>query len=317
MFRFNRAHPGLKCVPRHPITEYRFAASKKTMASGNTKIEPLKTLHEQATALEASILECLAKPAKRPVHKLRTSTRRIEAQLQLLSTFPELPSHAKPAQKVLRALKKMRQAAGVVRDIDVQQELVAETTPKKNGSQSADDVRKDARQLRQDLQRWRDKHADELVTLLKQQKTDLPLAFKNLFDSLEGADSLALSEADLTSRVRAWYSENVPEPAPDLDDIEHLHDIRKQAKLARYLAESAPSSAAKARRLASQFEDLQEAGGQWHDWLLLSEIARKYLGNSAELPKRYAARAQKSLKQFERQIEKMNGRTARSDQQAA
>jgi CHAD domain-containing protein len=287
------------------------------MASGNNKIEPLKTLREQAAALEASILECLAKPAKRSVHKLRTSTRRIEAQLQLLAMFPELPARAKPAQKVLRLLKKIRQAAGVVRDIDVQQDLVAESTPKKSGSQSADDVRKDARQLGQDLKRWRDKHADELVELLQQQKTDLPLTFKNLFDSLEDAGSLAISEADLTSRVRAWYSENTPDAAPDLDDIDHLHDIRKQAKLARYLAESAPASAAKARRLASQFEDLQEAGGQWHDWLLLSEIARTHLGNSAELPQRYAARAEKCLKQFERQIEKMNARTARPHAQAA
>ncbi|HEX3572370.1 MAG TPA: CHAD domain-containing protein [Acidobacteriaceae bacterium] len=287
------------------------------MASGNTKIQPLKTLREQSTALEASILECLAKPAKRPVHRLRTSTRRIEAQLQLLALLPEVPSHAKPAQKVLRLLKKVRRAAGVVRDIDVQQDLVMETTPKKRDSQSADDVRKDARQLRQDLKRWREKHADELVQLLKKQKTDLPLAFKVLFDSLEDADSLAIGEADLTSRVRTWYSENVPEPAPAPDDIEHLHDIRKQAKLARYLAESAPASAADARRLASQFEDLQEAGGQWHDWLLLSEIARTHLGNSAELPQRYAARAEKFLKQFERKIEKMNTRTARSHAQAA
>jgi CHAD domain-containing protein len=287
------------------------------MASGNTNIEPLTTLREQSTALEASILECLARPAKRSVHKLRTSTRRIEAQLQLLAMFPEVPPHTKPAQKVFRALKKIRQAAGVVRDIDVQQDLVAESTPKKSGSQSADDVRKDARQLGRDLKRWREKHAEELVELLKQQKTDLPLAFKDLFDSLEDARSLAISEADLTSRVRAWYSENTPDTAPDLDDIDHLHDIRKQAKLARYLAESAPASAAKARRLASQFEDLQEAGGQWHDWLLLAEIARRQLGNSAELPKRYAARAEKCLKQFEREIEKMNAHTARSEAQAA
>lgn len=287
------------------------------MASGDSKIQPLKTLREQSTALDASILECLAKPTKRPVHKLRTSTRRIEAQLQLLATFPELPAHAKRTQKILGLLKKIRRAAGVVRDIDVQMDLIAETTPKKTGSQSANDVRKDARQLRQDLKRWREKHADELVELLNQQKTNLPLAFKDLFDSLEAAGSFAITEADLTSRVRAWYSQNIPESAPDLDDIEHLHDIRKQAKLARYLAESAPESAARARRLASQFEDLQEAGGQWHDWLLLSEIARTNLGNSAELPKRYAARAEKCLRSFERRIEKMNEQTARSHSQAA
>jgi len=287
------------------------------MARSTTAADPLKTLREQATALEASILECLAKPTKRPVHKLRTSTRRIEAQLQLLSMFPELPSHEKPRQKVLKLLKKVRRTAGVVRDIDVQQELLEKAASKKRSSQSGNDVRKDARQLEQDLRGWRDKYADELIELLKQVKIDLPLALKKLFESLTEADNLAVSEADLTLLVRNWYGQNTPVAAPDLDDIEHLHDIRKQAKLARYLAESAPASALSAHRLASEFEDLQEAGGQWHDWLLLAEIARRNLGDSAELPKRLAARAEKSLRQFERQIERMNAHNPQPHAEAA
>jgi len=272
------------------------------MARSTTAAEPLKTLREQATALEASILECLAKPTKRPVHKLRTSTRRIEAQLQLLSMFPELPSHEKPRQKVLKLLKKVRQTAGVVRDIDVQQELLEKAAPKKRSSQSGNDVRKDARQLEQDLRDWRDKHADELIELLKQVKIDLPLALKKLFESLTDADTLAVSEADLTLLVRNWYGQNTPVAAPDLDDIEHLHDIRKQAKLARYLAESAPASAVSAHRLASQFEDLQEAGGHWHDWLLLAKISSKELGKSAKLPARFAAHADRSLAAYKRRL---------------
>ena len=263
------------------------------------------------------MLECLAKPAKRSVHKLRTSTRRIEAQLQLLSMFPELPPHDKPRQKVLKLLKKVRQTAGLVRDIDVQQELLEKAAPKKRGSQSSGDVYKDVRQLVQDLKRWREKHANELVDLLRREKVDLPIALKALFDSLKDSGDLAVSEADLTSLVRTWYSQNVTVAAPDLDDIEGLHDVRKQAKLARYLAESAPASAVKARRLAAEFEDLQEAGGQWHDWLLLAEIARRELGNSAELPKRLAARAEKSLRQFERCIEKMNAHSPPPHAQAA
>lgn len=276
------------------------------MARSTSATEPLTNLREQATALEASILECLAKPTRRPVHKLRTSTRRIEAQLQMLSMFPELPPHDKPTQKVLKLLKKVRRTAGVVRDIDVQQDLLLKASPKKRSAPSAKDVGKDARQLGQDLKRWRDKHAQELVDLLKQVKIDLPLAFKDLFNSLDSSQSLAISEPDLTALVRSWYSQNVAVAAPDMDDIEHLHDIRKQAKLARYLAESAPKCALKAHRLASEFEELQETGGQWHDWLLLSEIARRELGNSHELPKRLAARAEKSLRQFERRIERMN-----------
>jgi CHAD domain-containing protein len=167
------------------------------------------------------------------------------------------------------------------------------------------------------MRSWRQKHADELVQLLRKDKEDLPIVLKELFDALEQAKSLAISESDLTSLVRSWYFQNTPAEPPEMDDIEHLHDIRKQAKLARYLAESAPESASAAHRLAARFENLQEAGGQWHDWLLLSEIARTRLGNSAELPRRMAARAQKSLREFERRIEKMNGQHTRSYASAA
>jgi CHAD domain-containing protein len=276
------------------------------MARSTSTTLPLKTLRDQATALEASMLECLAKPAKKSVHKLRTSTRRIEAQLELLAMLPELPSHDKPKQKLLRLLKKLRQAAGDVRDLDVQRDLIAEATPKKRGPQPGGNLRKEARQLRQELKKQRDNHAEQLSALLKQEKADLPLAFQQFFDSVGELDSLSINEPDLIALVRTWYGQHAPSTPPALDDVEHLHDIRKEAKLARYLAESAPRSATRARKLAAEFEELQEAGGQWHDWLLLSEIARDELGDTAELPRRFAARADKALKQFERRIEKMS-----------
>jgi CHAD domain-containing protein len=290
----------------------------KAMArSTSTNALPLKTLRDHATALEASILECLAKPAKKSVHKLRTSTRRIEAQLELLAMLPELPAHDRPKQKLLKLLKKLRQAAGQVRDLDVQRDLIADSTSKKRGPQAGDTIRKEARQLRQELKSQRNKQADDLVTLLQQEKADLPLAFKQFFDSLGDFDALRVSEPDLIAAVRTWYTQRAPSSPPALDDVEHLHDIRKEAKLARYLAETAPSSARKARRLAAEFEELQEAGGQWHDWLLLSEIARAELGDSAQLPRLFAARASKSLKQFERRIEKMSPQPTASPAKAA
>jgi len=282
------------------------------MARSTSTAQPLKTLREQATAIEAAMLECLAKPAKRSVHKLRTSTRRIEAQLELLAMLPELPQHAKPREKLLRLLKKVRQAAGDVRDLDVQRDLIAEALPKNARGHKAEDLRKEARQLKQALKQKRDQLADELLTVVKAEKADLPLAFTRLFDSLENAGSLSISESDLTALIHTWYSQHTPAAPPDIDDVEHLHDIRKFAKLARYLAESAPKSAESSRRLAARFEDLQEAGGQWHDWLILAESARNQLGGSAQLPIEFAARAEKCLKSFERRIEKMTASTTQA-----
>ena len=285
------------------------------MARSATNALPIPTLRELATSLEASMLECLAKPAKRSVHKLRTSTRRVEAQLELLAMLPELPAHAKPREKLLRLLKKLRRAAGEVRDLDVQRDLIADDTPakrsakSKSSSQSAE-LRKEAGQLRRELKTRREKLANDLVDLLKQEKAQLPLVFGQLYDSLKPAESLSISQSDLTSLVCTWYNRRASATPPDPADTELLHNIRKQAKLARYLAESAPESASKAQRLAARFEDLQEAGGEWHDWLLLAELARNELDRSALLPGRFTAHADKALRIFERRIAKMTSKTS-------
>jgi CHAD domain-containing protein len=276
----------------------------RSTSIASTAALPLEVLREQATALEASMLECLARPAKRSVHKLRTSTRRIQAQLELLAMLPELPPHSKPRQKLHQFLKKLRRAAGAVRDLDVQCDLLVEFDSPKGGRQS-DDLRKEARELRRYLKSDREKHAEALLGILKQEKADLPIVFHQLNDALKPARSLSVSDADITSLVLTWYRRRSPAAAPGHDDVEQLHQIRKQAKLARYLAESAPESAAKAHRLAVKFEALQEAGGEWHDWLLFAELARKQLGDSALLPQRFSTRAEKSLRVFERRIAKM------------
>ena len=274
------------------------------MARSTTSALPVQLLRDQTTALEASILECLARPAKRSVHKLRTATRRIEAQLELLAMLPHLPPHAEPRQKLLRLLKKLRRAAGIVRDLDVQRDLIAGIETRKRGKKVIE-MNKEAAELRRLLKRDREKNARALTEVLKDEKTKLPELFKQLHDALKPARELSLPEADLTALVRTWYTRRSPAAPPDHNDVDRLHDIRKQAKLARYLAESAPGSAPRAHRLAARFEALQEAGGEWHDWLLLAELAHKQLGSSAELAQRFCSRSDKALRLFERRIAKM------------
>ena len=96
-----------------------------------------------------------------------------------------------------------------------------------------------------------------------------------------------------------WTEAPAP-PAPD--DTAQLHELRKRAKLARYLAESAPRSAVAAQRLAKQFATLQQAGGEWHDWLVLAQVAAGELGPSATLSQRFAAHADHALHAFRRRL---------------
>jgi CHAD domain-containing protein len=270
------------------------------MAKATHPTHPVQTLRETVVSLQASIRACLGHPGKAAVHQLRTSTRRIEAQLELLSLLPNLPPHKQQKLEALALLKRLRHAAAQVRDIDVQLDLIHEKAAAEIGDPGAR-YRKELRRLRLALKHKRDEHAATLRRLLRKHRTQVMLAFEDLLNALEPAESVALTEADLIALVRHWYS-NSHQPASAPADATALHEIRKRAKLARYLAESAPESAAKAHRLAARFEQLQQAGGTWHDWLLLAQLATRKLGHSAELPPRFAAQADRSLRTFQHHL---------------
>ena len=56
---------------------------------------PVKILHEHLRELEGAITACLADPGHKPVHKLRTETRRVEALLVLLAWYRNFPNIAR------------------------------------------------------------------------------------------------------------------------------------------------------------------------------------------------------------------------------
>lgn len=270
------------------------------MAKATHAAHPIQTLRETAISLQASIRACLAHPGKAEVHQLRTATRRIEAQLELLSLLPGLPPHRPQKLAALALLKRVRRAAAQVRDVDVQLGLLREKAPAEIGDPGAAH-RKELRRLRLALKRKRDEHAGSLRRLLRKHQTDVLLIFDELLSALEPAESLALTEADLIALVRTWYTDHHPLASASADPIA-LHKIRKRAKLARYLAESAPQSATRARRLAARFEQLQQAGGTWHDWLLLAQLATRKLGESSELAQLLSENATHTLTAYQRQL---------------
>jgi len=277
------------------------------MAQADQSAHPVQQLHEAVAALEASALLCLTKPGKIAVHRLRTSTRRVEAQLELLSMLPGLPPHQQPARKSVRLLKQLRQATGQVRDIDVQRDLIRSevAASKTEGAPSPDgQMRREARRLRRVLKRTGEDAADRLLRLLRKQRARLPIVFAELLDALAPAGPVALNEAELIALARDCYRNrripSLPDAAPQ--GPAELHQIRKRAKLARYLAESAPQNFLQARRLAASFEALQQAGGEWHDWFILAGAAAAELGASAILPQRFAEHANRARRKFQRQL---------------
>jgi CHAD domain-containing protein len=67
-------------------------------------------------------------------------------------------------------------------------------------------------------------------------------------------------------------------------DASNLHDFRKGAKKARYVAELAAQGDAQAKQVGETLKKLQDEIGDWHDWLVLAEEAHTALGEQATEP---------------------------------
>jgi CHAD domain-containing protein len=255
--------------------------------AADTIAHPIGALRELVTSLKAAITLTLAKPKPKPAHQLRTISRRIEAQLELLSLLPDLPEHAKPAKKSRKLLGKLRRAAGHVRDLDVQRDLTESKS-------------KEARHLRRVFKRQRKREADRLLHTIQKHQPKLTLALEALLKALASAESFTLSAPRLVQLTLDWYTHNIPATAEDSDQ---LHTIRKSAKLARYMAESAIGLSQSTRKLAQTFESLQQSGGEWHDWFTLADIARRELGKSSPLSQSFAQRREQFLTAYRQHLE--------------
>jgi CHAD domain-containing protein len=274
---------------------------------------PIQIFHEQVEALDAAMVISRASPKKEPVHDLRTAARCVEAQLTLLDLLRGLPPHKDQSDEVRKRLKKVRQATSVVRDLDVQRDLIQgdASAKAKWGKTSRDDsMRRDAKQLRKHLKKRREYRAIELVQVIRAEEPKLALALLNLEDALKPAKDRAVSATQLAMRIERWFCPNAKHfrqaaaavstrtkkknhTANHVQSIEMLnedalHNLRKRAKLCRYMVESLPPDFLMAKQMASRFKVIHEAGGYWHDWLLLLEIAANREGKHAGLTERYA-----------------------------
>jgi len=225
--------------------------------------QPVTVFLRQSLALKTAIASCLKEPAQKPVHKLRSSTRRLEATLELLNFSTDLAVRRK-SRPLRKALRKIRRAAGSVRDLDVHRYLL------KSFKKGADIVRLD-----HDLASQREKAAKVLGDHLKKSEKKIGELLRDLETALKPTFGLEVSGKDLVRLTRSWFAKKACDLDPQEDD--QLHSIRKAGKTARYIAESGVETSKVTAALASRFERAQETLGAWHDHLLLLEEARAVL----------------------------------------
>jgi len=193
------------------------------------------------------------------VHGFRTTTRRLQTLLKQL-----LPERDRNQKKLLKMLDRIRKGAGRVRDLDVQLEALRSLKVPQEPRRKT--------QLMHGLIELRAKHEKKLRKMLtkaviREIRKRLKRAAKELrTDTTRDALSVARS-----------MLKGIGRPAgPVTEDL--LHQYRMVAKRARYAAEFAPKSV-DATQFIAQVKRLQDAIGNWHDWLTLTQSASKRLGD--------------------------------------
>jgi CHAD domain-containing protein len=220
----------------------------------------LKPLHSliQSTKVSRADLD----PER--VHKLRTTTRRVEAILSAVQV-------AKPQaqRRLLRSLKKIRRAAGVVRDMDVLTGKAADVSVAKE--------RNCQLKLLQHLGEKRQVKAEELARAMKkhgkQIRDELKRCEKEVKPLLSAKQGSRQVEEEAHASARALELSMELRRFSKLGRA-NLHEYRKTGKQLRYVLQMAQM---KDEALLGGLRQMQDAIGEWHDWQELVGITSKVL----------------------------------------
>jgi CHAD domain-containing protein len=213
--------------------------------------------------LERDLLKLSSKLKPQSVHGFRTGTRRVQTLLEELA-----PDRTRNDKKLLNLLRRIRKRAGKVRDLDVQlSALRSLKIPQEPRRKTL---------LLQSLIELRAEHEKKLRKALTKETTRevrkrLRRAAKDLKPETLG-DPLVVARQMMT-RVR-------PQDPPT---NEVLHQYRIAGKRARYAAEFAIKSP-EVDQFIAQLKRAQDALGDWHDWLMLTQSAAKRLGDVHQSP---------------------------------
>ncbi len=229
-------------------------------------------------------------PTVDEVHDLRTRARRVEYILEAL----ELDS-AKNEKKILGHLKSIRTRAGEVRDRDVFTSYVV-------GLGTEDEPGCVIRLLHH-LGVERHRHATKLHSLMQRDAKELR---RRLSRSQRKVKSLVKRFAKTRGKVTS-KDKSRAEQAPlhavslalrlskELAAVTHLgpnnlHSYRIEVKRLRSVLEMADEETSEQHQLMKELKQVQDAIGEWHDWVELTGIAREVLqhGTNCSVVKRTA-----------------------------
>ncbi len=256
---------------------------------GVGKLFPMTLTETRFKSLASELLSSIAKTkgnaSAKDVHRLRTSTRRMESFIDYLH-----PQMTRKQADALQDLSALRKRAGKVRDLDVQMDLLKEGISNESATM-------DRRRLTQSLQEKRDRQLKRLVAAARKvERSRLFIHLQRIEaqamaqpDSF-GDDSTPLRQAEtqLTELAAEYVSHAKMKPR-------RLHALRTRMKLIRYQAELAAESDEQ-KQFLEAMKSVQDVLGEWHDWEALYAVAEKFFRNRANCPLLVEARALRTSK---------------------
>lgn len=212
--------------------------------------------------LEQDLVKLCSKPQAENVHRFRTGTRRLQILLGELS-----PKLDRSQKKLLKLLGRIRKRAGKVRDLDVQ--LAALRALK---------MPQEPRRKTQLINHLIELRGEQEKKLRKAVDGDTVREIRKRLKRASKDFNPEASRDPLT--VARGMLEKIGRGDGEVSEA-MLHQYRIVSKRARYAAEFAQPSS-EADHFIAGLKRLQDAVGDWHDWLTLTQTASKNLGEVRE-----------------------------------
>jgi CHAD domain-containing protein len=243
--------------------------------------------------------ECGDKPTRKRVHSLRVATLRLKAEVDFWLLDQDAAIQAGDAAKIWKKhAAKLRKALSPLRDTDIQLEMLSQMRAASAGggdkAQLSPEWLAELKKLEDELQKQRSSAQKKLLAEIGDRGARLERSSKELQDHLAALTPTPWAASDRNRAIRGLIAGLATE-LPTLN-ADNLHEFRKQAKTARYLADVSAKSDLYAARQATLLKKMQNAAGEWHDLQTLASKARDALGTSNALVKVLEQEAEESLR---------------------
>jgi CHAD domain-containing protein len=205
------------------------------------------------------------------IHDLRVYSRRLQQTIRVMLFKPVPPK----GRKLIRTLRKVRQAYGNSRNLDVNIDLIQQ----KHRSAGAAIVRQSWEMLQEALEAER--RAEIVQARQKMACYDI-VAFigraQRLMESADlGDDVIEKLQQTVRAALKDWH--DALELATDDRSVENLHALRIASKRLRYRAELLAELGGGAMKPAIKtMKEFQTLLGDWHDRCVLLEHVADFIG---------------------------------------